>query len=118
MKRKRLIPVIFGILIIIPTLAVGYVLYTNPYTVTATNDSALPFISAEALKAYDGTNPTLPIYVGLDGYVYDVTPGKAYYIVGGTYHSIAGKDASAALHIFGGDIIKEKYQIVGTFKPH
>lgn len=116
MKRKRLIQAIFGILIIVPTVAVGYVLYTDSHTVTIKIDASLPYFSKEALKAYDGTNPALPIYVGLDGYVYDVTPGKEYYIMGGTYHSIAGRDASAALHIFGGDLIKEKYQIVGTFK--
>ncbi|MBI5817263.1 MAG: cytochrome B5 [Candidatus Yonathbacteria bacterium] len=71
--------------------------------------------TALSLARYDGTNEKLPIYIALDGYVYDVTPGKEFYIPGGAYHSIAGKDGSSELHSFGGNIIKEKYKIVGVF---
>jgi len=67
----------------------------------------------EELKKYDGTNPNLPIYLALDGLVYDVTAGKKFYAPGGAYHSLAGKDSSALLHIAGGDIIKKKYPAVG-----
>lgn len=77
----------------------------------------LPTYSESSLKQFDGTNDKLPIYVALDGYVYDVTAGRKFYEVGGTYHRIAGKDASSELHIFGGDIIKSKYPIIGVFQP-
>ena len=79
--------------------------------------SGLPVFSNADLTRYNGDDATLPIYVGLDGYVYDVTPGKEFYAPGGAYHSIAGTDASSELHIFGGDIIREKYEIVGVVAP-
>lgn len=79
------------------------------------NSKDLPVYIAASLAPYNGTDEKLPIYVALDGYVYDVTPGKEFYVPGGAYHDIAGKDASAELHIFGGGIIKEKYKIVGIF---
>lgn len=69
--------------------------------------------TSEELKKYDGTDPTLPIYLALDGNVYDVTSGKEYYKLGGPYHSLAGKDSSTELHMAGGSIIQEKYKIVG-----
>lgn len=75
----------------------------------------LPRYTSATLAKYNGGNDSLPIYVALDGYVYDVTIGKSFYVPGGTYHSIAGKDASRELHIFGGDIIRRKYPIVGIF---
>ncbi len=74
----------------------------------------LPTFTRDALKQFDGTNESLPIYVALDGYIYDVTAGASFYKPGGTYHSIAGIDATRELHIFGGAIIKEKYPIVGS----
>lgn len=77
----------------------------------------LPKYTAATLITYNGDMDGLPIYVALDGYVYDVTAGKSYYAPGGTYHSIAGKDASAQLHVFGGDIIRQKYPIVGILMP-
>lgn len=69
--------------------------------------------TTEELKKYDGTDSKLPIYIALDGNVYDVTKGKEFYIPGAPYHSLAGKDSSVELHIAGGDIIKRKYPIVG-----
>lgn len=77
----------------------------------------LPAYTAATLIQYNGEKNNLPIYIALDGYVYDVTAGKSFYALGGTYHNIAGKDASRELHIFGGSIIKEKYPIVGIFVP-
>lgn len=78
--------------------------------------SDLPQYDSESLKAYNGTNINLPIYIALDGYVYDVTEGKRFYASGGVYHSLAGHDASKELHVLGGDIIKEKYPVIGIFK--
>lgn len=69
--------------------------------------------TSQELSKYDGTDPSLPIYLALDGDVYDVSPGKEYYKLGGSYHILAGKDASEQLHFAGGSIIKRKYKIVG-----
>lgn len=72
--------------------------------------------TTQELKKYDGTNPSLPIYLVLDGNVYDVTPVKEFYKTGGPYHFLAGKDSSVELHQAGGSIIKKKYKIVGTLE--
>ncbi len=72
--------------------------------------------TAEQLAVYDGTDPQKPIYLGLDGLVYDVTPGAKYYKPGGSYHSLAGRDASKQLHLAGGAIIKSKYPVIGILK--
>lgn len=78
-------------------------------------DRSLPKFTASELKKYNGTDPSLPIYLVLDGNVYDVTKGSEFYKVGGPYHDLAGKDSSLLLHIVGGDIIKRKYPVIGTF---
>eukprot|EP01118_Nematostelium_gracile_P016235 TRINITY_DN6680_c0_g1_i1.p1 TRINITY_DN6680_c0_g1~~TRINITY_DN6680_c0_g1_i1.p1 ORF type:complete len:124 (+),score=32.95 TRINITY_DN6680_c0_g1_i1:45-416(+) len=51
----------------------------------------------EELKAYDGSDPTSAILMGVKGKVYDVTGGAGFYGPGGAYHAFAGKDASRAL---------------------
>lgn len=82
----------------------------------ATLPADLPKFSLEQLKPFDGTDPKKPIYIALDGLVYDVTPGREFYQVGGSYHDLAGKDSSGLLHIFGGAIIKRKYRVIGILK--
>lgn len=64
------------------------------------------------LSKYDGTDPTKPIYLGLNGYVYDVTEGRKFYETNGTYHYLAGKDSSEELNLIGGDIIVRKYKVI------
>ena len=69
------------------------------------------------LARYDGSDSSLPIYLALDGYVYDVSAGRDdFYAPGQPYHDLVGKDSSSLLHLVGGDIIKRKYKIVGIFK--
>jgi predicted heme/steroid binding protein len=69
------------------------------------------------LSGYNGDDPSKPIYLAMDGLVYDVTPGKEYYQPGGDYHYLAGRDSSQELHIAGGVIIKRKYSVVGVLVP-
>ncbi|KAJ3892576.1 cytochrome b5-like heme/steroid binding domain-containing protein [Lentinula edodes] len=61
------------------------------------------FTESELAK-YDGMDPDKPVYLGIDGDVYDVTKGKAYQ-PGGPYHVLTGVDAARA---FG----------TGCFKTH
>ena len=81
------------------------------------SSGTLPTMKASELKAYDGTKPGQPIYIGFEGLVYNVTAGKKYYQAGGSYHFLAGKDSTADLRIVGGDIIKKKYPVVAKLAP-
>jgi len=51
----------------------------------------------EELKNYDGVK-NAAVYVAVKGCVYDVTPKKGLYGPGGSYHYLAGRDASRVLH--------------------
>lgn len=108
--------IVFVALVLLGGAAYGAPLllaHTNTRAAQPRTDTALPSYTPEDLARYNGTDATLPIYLALDGSVYDVTAGRAYYAPGGAYHSLAGTDASRELHVFGGDIIKEKYPVVG-----
>lgn len=48
------------------------------------------------LAKYDGTDPTLPIYLAINGTIFDVSAGAHTYGPGGSYHAFAGHDASRA----------------------
>lgn len=52
-------------------------------------------LTDEQLKAYDGTNPKLPIYVGLNGSLYDVSSSPHLYGPKGGYGFFAGKSKKA-----------------------
>lgn len=78
----------------------------------------LPVYSREVLSEYDGTDSSKPILLALDGLIYDVSMGRdSYYAPGKPYHALVGADASALLHIAGGDIISKKYPVVGRLLP-
>ncbi|RUS18006.1 hypothetical protein BC937DRAFT_89248 [Endogone sp. FLAS-F59071] len=100
--------------------------YKGKYTNLKTYVPAQELVfSEEQLKAYDGTNPDLPIYIAIDGDVFDVSGGRSYYgpvrvdlimpffhsldhasshhilsfpllSQGGGYHHFAGRDAARA----------------------
>ncbi|KAF1914649.1 hypothetical protein BDU57DRAFT_501213 [Ampelomyces quisqualis] len=48
------------------------------------------------LAAYDGTDPSKPIYLAINGTIYDVSISPQTYGPGGSYHVFAGKDAARA----------------------
>lgn len=99
-------------------IAVSFFLYKNHLSqqgspVIASSQVREKIFTQEELKEYDGTNPAKPIYIGLDGFIYDVSKGSEFYAPGKPYHSLTGKDSSQELRQFGGNIIKKKYPIVG-----
>jgi len=81
--------------------------------VNSNSPSNLPKFSQSMLSKYNGDDPNTSIYIGLNGYVYDVTSGKDFYKTGAAYHDLAGKDSSKLLNVIGGDIIKRKYPVIG-----
>lgn len=84
----------------------------------SSSDLDVPAITKIEIAQYDGTDKEKPIYLALDGYVYDVSPGREdYYNPGEVYHYLVGKDSSELLHVMGGAIIKQKYKIVGKYAP-
>lgn len=75
------------------------------------SNQSLPVFTEEDLLPHSGISPMLSIYLGLDGYVYDMSSGREYYGTGGRYHYLACKDSSFLLRIMGSGIIKLKYPV-------
>ena len=51
-------------------------------------------MTLDELSAYDGTDESKPIYLAINGTIYDVTNGARMYGPGGSYHAFAACDAS------------------------
>jgi len=81
--------------------------------VTNIDVSQLKSFPEEDLSKFDGDEPGEMILIGLNGWVYDVSPGSDFYNSNGPYHYLAGRDSSKELNLVGGEIIKSKYKIVG-----
>lgn len=97
-------------------LCVDIYIFSKVGQKTVVVDSDLKIFDTIELARYNGEDQTLPIYLAYDGYVYDVTAGKAdFYGPGQPYHDLVGKDSSALLNMFGGEIIKQKYEVVGAY---
>lgn len=118
-RRTKYIIATIATLLALTMLYVWIFLPRARQPLTQQNKSASTTLRAftiTELAKYDGSSTTLPIYIGLDGYVYDVSTGKKFYEVGATYHYLAGNDSSKSLHIMGGETIKQKYPIVGILE--
>ncbi|KAL4880930.1 cytochrome b5-like heme/steroid binding domain-containing protein [Aspergillus karnatakaensis] len=48
------------------------------------------------LALYDGSNPSLPIYLAVNGTIFDVSANPHMYGPGGGYHFFSGRDATRA----------------------
>lgn len=53
-------------------------------------------LTDDQLRAYDGTDASKPLYLALNGTIYDVSAGRHAYGPGGSYHFFAGRDATRA----------------------
>lgn len=70
---------------------------TKPYFgAAAQSTSDVLKLTEEELKAYDGTDPEKPIYLGINGLIFDVSASPAFYGPGGHYNHFVGKDATRA----------------------
>ncbi|KAH8195958.1 hypothetical protein TruAng_009878 [Truncatella angustata] len=52
------------------------------------------FLTPAELAAYDGSDPSTPIYLAINGTIYDVSANRRTYGPGGSYHVFAGADAA------------------------
>lgn len=52
------------------------------------------YLTPEQLLAHDGTDPTKPIYLAINGTIYDVSSNPRTYGKGGSYQYFAGVDAA------------------------
>jgi len=51
-------------------------------------------LTPQELARYDGSDSTLPLYLAVNGTIFDVSAGAHTYGPGGSYHAFAGHDAS------------------------
>ncbi|EGO56043.1 hypothetical protein NEUTE1DRAFT_64300 [Neurospora tetrasperma FGSC 2508] len=54
------------------------------------------YLTPAELAAFDGTDESKPIYLAINGTIYDVSANRRTYGPGGSYHVFAGVDASRA----------------------
>ena len=83
---------------------------------TVNSQESLKILTLEYIKEFNGTDDTKPIYIGMNGLVYDVSAGREFYKADGPYHYLAGKDSSTELNLVGGSIIKRKYPVIGRLQ--
>ncbi|CAN6574029.1 hypothetical protein ACFX13_046691 [Malus domestica] len=77
-----------GIAVLVPLIAL-FAFYYKPF-------SQQRLFTVEELALYNGTDVSLPIFLGILGSVFDVTKGKSHYGEGGGYNHFSGRDASRA----------------------
>ena len=69
--------------------------FTKPAEVSRYFQGPINLTPSELVK-YDGTDPSLPILLAVNGTIFDVSAGAHTYGPGGSYHPFAGHDASRA----------------------
>ncbi|KAI8932817.1 hypothetical protein NX059_010303 [Plenodomus lindquistii] len=71
------------------------------------------------LASYNGADPKKPIYLALNGTIYDVSSSPQTYGPGGSYHVFAGKDAARAFitGCFAEDSVPDLRGAEYTFMP-
>ncbi|KAL8893660.1 MAG: hypothetical protein Q9192_005052, partial [Flavoplaca navasiana] len=69
--------------------------WTRPARIRAWLRGPITLTSSE-LSLYNGTLPTLPIYLALNRSIYDVSTSPHLYGPGGPYHFFSGRDATRA----------------------
>lgn len=62
---------------------------------TKTQGGSLHLTPAQ-LSLYNGTDPSLPIYLAVNGSIFDVSANRPIYGPGGSYNFFAGRDATRA----------------------
>eukprot|EP00026_Physarum_polycephalum_P020916 Phypoly_transcript_23813.p1 GENE.Phypoly_transcript_23813~~Phypoly_transcript_23813.p1 ORF type:complete len:175 (+),score=35.57 Phypoly_transcript_23813:19-543(+) len=79
--------------LILLTFSIALVLYFTQHTWIHKLQREKVITRSELAK-HDGSDPDLPIYMGVNGKVYDVTAGRRHYGKQGSYNFFAGRDAT------------------------
>ena len=69
--------------------------FTNPAALTQYFKGSVNLTPTE-LALYDGSDPNKPIYLAINGTIFDVSAGRHTYGPGGSYAVFAGRDATRA----------------------
>ena len=112
--QKILVVIVFTIFIQIIWIGVNYYNNSNRNSTTYISDLGLPNFKEVDLEQFDGNDDNKPVYIGLNGKVYDVSAGREFYKTDGPYHYLAGRDSSVELNLFGPTIITNKYKAIGN----
>lgn len=116
MTKKTIRNIVLVLVVVVLTAYADYVVLWPRQVSEDLATINLPKYSAEELKRYDGTDPQKPILLALDGLVYDVSlGGDDFYKPGESYHYLVGVDSSRYLHIYGENLIRKKYPVVGRY---
>ena len=116
--RKRLSPKWLTLLFLVLLTAGDIWVLRHHLAKASPAGDSLRIYTQKDLSRFDGSDPSLPVLLGFDGFVYDVSAGREkFYGPGKPYHMLAGTDASTLLHIAGGEIIVRKYHVVGRITP-
>lgn len=115
-KNKKVTYFLLALLLIcLITILYFAINYSKNSTITTVSQSNnLPTFSVKSLKEFNGEDDSKPIYIGLNGKVYDVSAGREFYRSDGPYHYLAGRDSSVELNLFGPEIITKKYKPVAN----
>lgn len=63
-------------------------------------EAACPFpegLTSDQVRLYDGSDPSKPLLIVVDGVVFDVSAGRGFYGPGGPYALFAGRDVTVCL---------------------
>ncbi|XP_062378915.1 neudesin isoform X2 [Sardina pilchardus] len=85
-----------GLLILISTVSL-VCLASDTTLKEATHSRPVRLITEEELEKYDGSQDGQPIYMAINGVVFDVTAGKDFYAKGAPYNALVGKDSTRAV---------------------
>eukprot|EP00455_Lapot_gusevi_P047162 TRINITY_DN6332_c0_g1_i1.p1 TRINITY_DN6332_c0_g1~~TRINITY_DN6332_c0_g1_i1.p1 ORF type:complete len:198 (-),score=14.03 TRINITY_DN6332_c0_g1_i1:208-801(-) len=99
-KSSRLVFWLKCLIVVLPIIACGFYLRHRMNSASKGPASTVPpkprLFRKEELWQYRGEDESLPIYLGFNGRVYDVSKGKEHYDKNGGYHFFAGRDATRA----------------------
>lgn len=74
--------------------------WPNMFDAAQYDSTGLRYYTREELAKYDGSDPSLPLLLGMNGDVFDVTEkGRDFYGKDAAYNCFAGKDSTRSLTI-------------------